>query len=357
MRIVITGASGNVGTALLRRLAADSASHDVIGVCRRPPEPVPPYDNVHWVALDLADPGAEDELEPSLRGADAVVHLAWAFQPSHDTDYLERLDVGGTRAVLNAADRAGVEHLVHMSSVGAYSPGPDEDRVDESWPVNGITSLAYSKHKVAAEQLLDAYLARHREGMRIARMRPAFVLQRDAGSALLRYGVPGFVPAAAVRLLPVLPLDRRLVVQGVHPDDLADAVVRVLERGSTGAFNVAAEPPLTRADFAAVLRAVPIHFPASLLRGITSLTWRARLQPLDPGWIDLAFRVPLMDAGRARAELGWQPTTDSRQALTDAVAGMAEAAGTASPVLRPRSLTDQLANAVRRGPIGTRRLP
>ncbi len=133
--------------------------------------------------------------------------------------------------------------------------------------------------------------------------------------------------------------------------------MRVLERGSTGAFNVAAEPPLTRADFAAVLRAVPIHFPASLLRGITSLTWRARLQPLDPGWIDLAFRVPLMDAGRARAELGWQPTTDSRQALTDAVAGMAEAAGTASPVLRPRSLTDQLANAVRRGPIGTRRLP
>lgn len=357
MRIVITGASGNVGTALLRRLAADSAHHQVTGLCRRPPDPVPPYDHIDWVALDLADPKVERNLEPSLRGADAVVHLAWAFQPSHDTDYLERLDVGGTRAVLNAADRAGVGHLVHMSSVGAYSPGPDEDRVDESWPVNGITSLAYSEHKVAAERLLDAYLARQPDGMRIARMRPAFVLQRDAGSALLRYGVPGFVPAAALRWLPVLPLDRRLVVQGVHPHDLADAVVRVLERGSTGAFNVAAEPPLTRADFAAALRAVPIHVPAALMRGITSLTWRARLQPLDPGWIDLAFAVPLMDTGRARSELDWQPTTDARQALAEAVAGMAQAAGTASPALRPRSFTDQLARLVRRGPIGSRKLP
>lgn len=357
MRIVITGASGNVGTALLRRLAADSSGHQIIGLCRRPPDPVPPYDEVDWVGLDLADPSAEQKLEPPMRGVDAVIHLAWGFQPSHDTNYLGRLAVGGTRAVLNAADRAGVGQLVHMSSVGAYSPGPDQDRVDESWPVRGITSLAYSRHKVAVEELLDAYVQRKPEGMRIARMRPAFVLQRDAGSALLRYGVPGFVPAAAVRFLPVLPLDRRLVVQGVHPDDLADAVVRVLERGSTGAFNLAAEPPLTRAEFAAALRAAPIHLPAAVLRTLASLTWRARLQPLDPGWIDLAFTVPLMDTGRARSELDWQPRVGSREALTEAVAGMAESAGTASPVLRPRSVADQFARLVRRGPIGSRKQP
>jgi len=357
MRIVITGASGNVGTALLRRLASEAVSHHIIGVCRRPPEPAPPYDDVDWVGLDLAEPQAEQKLGPLMCGSDAVIHLAWGFQPSHDTDYLERLAVGGTRAVIDAADRAGVGHLVHMSSVGAYSPGPDHDRVDESWPVRGITSLAYSRHKVAAEELLDAYVASKPDGMRIARMRPAFVLQRDAGSALLRYGVPGFVPAAAVRFLPFLPLDRRLVVQGVHPDDLADAVVGVLERGSTGAFNLAAEPPLTRADFAAALRAAPVHLPAALLRKLAALTWRARLQPLDPGWIDLAFAVPLMDTGRARSELDWEPRTGARNALAEAVEGMARAAGTASPALRPRSVADQLVRLVRRGPIGSRRLP
>lgn len=363
MRIVITGASGNIGTALLRRLAADadadyeSVEHQVVGLCRRPPDQGEPYEGIEWIPVDLADPGVDKALAPVMEAADAVVHLAWGFQPSHDIDYLKRVDVGGTRAVLRAADQAGVGHLVHMSSVGAYSPGSDAGRVDESWPTEGIASSAYSVHKAAAERLLITYERSHPDGVRIARIRPAFVLQRDAGSALLRYGIPGFVPAAAVRLLPVLPVDRRLVVQGVHPDDVADAVVRVLERGSTGAFNLAAEPPLTRDDIAKVMRAAPVHVPAAALRLLTALTWRARLQPLDPGWVDLAFAVPLMDASRAREELGWRPGTDAREALAEAVEGMAESAGTSSPALRPRSVADQLSRMIRRGPIGSRKLP
>ena len=74
VRIVITGASGNVGTALLRRLAG--AGHDLVGVCRRPPGLVAPYDAATWHSLDLADDSAERELTEVFRGADAVVHLA-----------------------------------------------------------------------------------------------------------------------------------------------------------------------------------------------------------------------------------------------------------------------------------------
>jgi hypothetical protein len=87
------------------------------------------------------------------------------------------------------------------------------------------------------------------------------------------------------------------------------------------------------------------------------LSWRARLQSLDPGWIDLAFAVPLMDAGRARRELDWQPQVDARSALTEALEGMADAAAGASPVLRPRSVAQQLIRLVRSGPTGGRRLP
>ena len=81
MRVVITGASGNVGTALLRRLGPE---HEVVGVCRRPPTGGPPYAGVAWHALDLAGPDVEAALRPLMRGADAVVHLAWGFQPSPD---------------------------------------------------------------------------------------------------------------------------------------------------------------------------------------------------------------------------------------------------------------------------------
>ncbi|HEY0816845.1 MAG TPA: NAD-dependent epimerase/dehydratase family protein [Pseudonocardia sp.] len=353
MRIVITGASGNVGTALLRRLKDD---HELVGVCRRPPRGDSPYDAVEWHALDLAAPYALDALRPVVRGAAAVVHLAWGFQPSRNVAYLDRLGIDGTRAVVDAAEAEEVPHLVHMSSVGAYSPG-GHMRVTEEWPTEGISSLAYSREKVAAERILDEREQRGPHRTAIARMRPGLIVQRDAGSALLRYGLPAFLPSGLLRRVPLLPLDRDLVVPIVHTDDVADAVARVLEQRATGAFNLAAEPPLTRDLIAEVLGARAVHVPSGLLRAATALTWRAGLQPLDPGWIDLAFAVPLLDTGRARRELGWTPSTDARSALAQVLAGMADGASTVSPALRPRTVAAELTALVRRGHIGTRLLP
>ena len=120
MHVVITGASGNVGTAVLRAL---STRHDITGVVRRPPAALGEYGRVDWRSVDLTDPDATAALRPIFDGADAVVHLAWGFQPTRDTGYLTELGVGGTSAVLQAAHSAGVGHLVHMSSVGTYAPG------------------------------------------------------------------------------------------------------------------------------------------------------------------------------------------------------------------------------------------
>jgi UDP-glucose 4-epimerase len=363
MRIVVTGLSGNVGTALLRRLDAQGA-HDITGICRRPPDGEP-YQLARWVALDLAQDGAEQRLREVFAGADAVVHLAWGFQPSHVTAYLDRVGVNGTAAVLAAGDAAGVAHLVHVSSLGAYSPGPspapDADssaaRVDESWPTEGIESLAYSKEKVAAERLLDEYEKNGSGRMVITRMRPALVVQGDAGSAILRYGLPPFLPSSALRLVKVLPLDPTLVIQAVHTPDVADAIARALERRIGGAFNLAADPPLTASDIASALGARLVPAPRAVLRAAVAAGWNLGVQPLDPGWIDLAFAVPLMDSGRARRELGWEPRTDARTALAELVAGMKDGRGTSSPPLRPRAVAAELRDLVRRGPISHRRLP
>jgi nucleoside-diphosphate-sugar epimerase len=357
MRIAITGASGNVGTALLRRLGApDQDGHEVVGIVRRIPAGEQ-YRGVSWHSVDLAEPAAATSLSTAFAGVDTVVHLAWGFQPSHDIDYLYRLGVGGTAAVLQAARTAGVRHLVHMSSVGAYSRDPGR-RVDESAPREGIPSLAYSLHKAAAERLLDTYERQSGEaGMLISRLRPGFVLQPDAASALLRYGLPGYLPARIVALLPVLPLDRRLSIPVVHADDLADGIVRVIERRAGGAFNFAGEPPVSRDDVAAALGARPVQVPAKVLSVLAGAGWRLRLQALDPGWLDLAFSVPLLNTDRARSELDWTPAVDSRQALTSTVQAMARRQGADSPVLRVRSGLDQLGKLLTSGPLGNRRLP
>ena len=138
MRIVITGASGNVGTALLRRLTAEGSAHDLVGVVRRPPENVGPYESVHWHSVDVAGADAADRLRPVVAGADAIVHLAWGFQPTRNTGYLSRVGVGGTAAILDAAHAESVGRLLHMSSVGTYAAGRYGSRVDESWSTSGI---------------------------------------------------------------------------------------------------------------------------------------------------------------------------------------------------------------------------
>ncbi|MEO7261110.1 MAG: NAD-dependent epimerase/dehydratase family protein [Jatrophihabitantaceae bacterium] len=356
MRIAITGASGNIGTALLRRLAA-TGEHEVVGLARRVPDGGAPYSGASWHSVDLAEADAAARLAPAFAGVDTVVHLAWAFQPSHNLDYLHRLGVGGTAAVLQTAQAAGVRHLIHMSSVGAYSRAPGR-RVEESAAREGIPSLAYSQHKAEAERLLDAYQRTAGESaMLVSRLRPGFVVQPDAASALLRYGLPGFVPARIVTLLPILPLDRKLSIPLVHSDDLADGVVRVIERRAAGAFNFAAEPPVTRDDIAAALGARPVQLPAKVLSLLAGLGWHARLQALDPGWIDLAFSVPLLDTSRARTELGWTPAIDSRAALRMTIQAMADRRGAPSPVLRARSGLDQLRKLLTSGPLGNRRLP
>jgi UDP-glucose 4-epimerase len=352
VRVVVVGASGNVGTALLRRLADVPEVDEIVGVSRRPPPGRPPYEAVRWVACDIGAEDAVARLTDAFRGADAVVHLAWQIQPSQQPEVLHRSNVTGSRHVAEAVVRAGVPALVAASSVGVYSPARSkEDRVDESYPRDGIPGSLYSQQKAALERLLDDVEQAH-PNLRVVRMRPGLIFQYAAGGQIARYFLGPFAPVSLLRRrrVPVLPLPRSLRVQCVHADDVADAYARaVCSAGARGGYNVAAEPVLDPSTIARTLngRAVPV--PAGLLTWAASATWVTRLQPTDPGWVWLGMRAPLLHTARVRGELGWTPRFDAESALTELVDGMAIGAGTASPALRPRApMPDRLA-AIARG--------
>src|SRR3954451_7013072 len=155
LRVAVTGATGNVGTALLRRLTApDAGPAEVRGLARRRPPDVPPYDGVSWHLADVGETRSEKELAGFLDGVDAVVHLAWALQPGRHADALHRVNVDGTRRVARAAIGAGVQQFLHMSSLGAYAPGPVGVTVAEDWPTTGIPSAQYSRDKADAEKVV-----------------------------------------------------------------------------------------------------------------------------------------------------------------------------------------------------------
>ncbi len=182
MRVVVVGASGNVGTSVLHALANEDRVESIVGISRRRPKMSWP--KTSWVQADITDD--DTELERHFRGADCVVHLAWLIQPSRDEATLYAGNVEGSQHVFNAAARADVPSLVYASSIGAYSPGPKDRPVDESYPTDGISTSFYSRHKAAVERLLDSHEREHPD-MRVVRLRPGLIFKREAATEIRRY--------------------------------------------------------------------------------------------------------------------------------------------------------------------------
>ncbi len=328
MRVVVTGATGNVGTSVLEALAGEPAVDEIVGVARRSPQQT--FPRTAFVAADVV----QTDLVPILRGADAVVHLAWLIQPGRDESATYAVNVRGSERVFAATVQAKVPTLVYASSVGAYSPGPKDRRVDESWPTDGIASSFYSRHKAAVEHQLDR-LEREQPAMRVVRMRPGLIFKAEAATEIRRLFAGPFLPSKLLRpgLVPFVPDVPRLRFQVVHSRDVADAYRRAVLADVRGAFNLAAEPVIDPSQLARILGARKVKLPASLLRAGAAATFALHLQPTSPGWVDMALGVPLLDTARARRELGWTPEHAATDTLLELIEGMREAADFATPPL------------------------
>ena len=330
MRVVVLGATGNVGTSVLHALGQGPGVEDIVGVARRAPSTRIP--GVRWETADVV----RDDLVPLLRGASTVIHLAWLIQPSRDRAATRAVNVGGSARVLRAVAEAGVPALVYASSVGAYSPGPKDRRVDEGWPTGGIRTSFYSRDKAEVERMLDRFES-ERPDVRVVRLRPGLIFKREAGAEIRRLFAGPLLPTPLLRpgLIPLVPDVDRLRFQAVHSLDVGDAYRLAVTGDARGAFNLAAEPVLDPAQLGRLLRARRVRVPAAALRAAAALTWRLRLQPAPPGWVDLALGVPLMDTTRAHSQLGWRPRRSAGEALQELLEGMRRGAGLATPPLEP----------------------
>ncbi|MFD3872744.1 NAD-dependent epimerase/dehydratase family protein [Streptomyces sp. NPDC058623] len=340
LRVVVVGATGNVGTSVVRALTEDPGVESVLGLARRVPGWRPPKSR--WEAVDI-EPGGED-LVPLFTGADAVVHLAWKFQPTHHPAETWRTNVLGSLRVFDAVAAAGVPALVHASSVGAYSPGPKDRAVDESWPTHGWPQAAYTREKAYLERVLDTYEIKHPE-IRVVRMRPGFLFKREAASEQRRIFAGRLLPGRLVRpgLVPVVPGLPGLRFQALHTDDAASAYRAAVALPVRGAFNLAAEPPLDSDVLAGLFEARSLSMPAGPVRAALAAAWRLHLVPASPDLLDAVLHLPLMDSTRAREELSWEPLHTSVEAIGEFLAGLRDGAGAdTAPLAADRTLHQRL---------------
>ncbi|MGB9281562.1 MAG: NAD-dependent epimerase/dehydratase family protein [Pseudonocardiaceae bacterium] len=333
-RVVVVGATGNVGTSVVATLAADPTVASILGVARRRPQWSAP--RTEWAQADIE----RDDLVALFRGADVVIHLAWLIQPTHSPLITWRANVGGALRVFEAVAQAGVPALVYASSVGAYSPGPPGEpqgkAVGEEWPTHGWPTAGYSREKAYVERSLDAFERTHPD-IRVVRLRPGFIVKRESASQQRRLGIGPLLPHQLVRpgVVPFVPDLPGLRCQVLHTSDVAQAYRLAALSQARGAFNIAAEPVVDAAVLAECLGARVIQVPVWPVRAAVWLAWNLHLVPASPDLLDVFLRLPIMDTSRARTELGWSPRYSSHEAIVELLRGMRDGAGMPTPPLAP----------------------
>jgi nucleoside-diphosphate-sugar epimerase len=278
MKLLLTGATGRVGSHLLPRLVAQG--HDVRAVARGEvaAERVKAA-GAEPVLADLLDP---DGYRAALRGRDAVLHLA-AVLRSTDDDEIRRVNLEATRRLAGAALDAGVARFVFTSTTLVYPGGLGRPASEDDEPAPPAAWGAYPASKAEAERAL---LALHRDrglGLRIVRL--AFV-----------YGEGDPHLAESLRWAGQWPGHQRL--QLLHHADAAQAIGRALHApGVDGrAYSAADESPVTAVELHA-LNGVP--FP-------------------DRPAGDADLWHGLVDTTRIRQELGFRPWYPSVWSARDA---------------------------------------
>ncbi|MHB1712864.1 MAG: NAD-dependent epimerase/dehydratase family protein [Acidimicrobiales bacterium] len=342
MRVVVVGATGNVGTSVIEALSRDSSIAHIIGLARRPPGPNAL--DIEWRQVDITT----DPLHKHFRGVDAVIHLAWTLQPARHPRIQESANIQGAARVFEEAAASQVGALLYASSFAAYSPGPDSpdgnpsdpDRrlgvrrlgvprtrqkcpVDESWPVGGIATSAYSRQKAQVERLLDRFEQVH-QFVRVVRLRPGLTFKAGAGPQLQELFASGTLVGviglcSRLRIMPVPP---GIAVPVVHTDDVAEAYRLALLTSVTGAYNIAADPALDVQTLARAFNLRQTGIRNDIARGAASRAWQLHATAVDPGWLDLALRCPALETRRARRELDWKPGHSALDAVRDLVEGM-----------------------------------
>lgn len=291
MRVVVTGARGQLGEPLVAALAGDERVGDVVGIDTKPP--VREQAGVRQVLRDVRDPG----LAQDLAGTDAVIHLAMlTFAPNSTA---QSVNVDGSRNVFACALACGASTIVHTSSATAYGAGPDTRApFTEDDPLVGSPGFYYPRTKAAVEQLLDE-LSRQRPGVRTIRLRPVMIVG------------PRTVMTAAGRVYISLS-DFDPLMQFVWIDDVVQAIRgALLEPRASGAYNLGAPEPVRSSSVASLIGARHLRLPYRLRHGIAAMTHAARLPGgLHPGFVELARYPTVVDTTRIERELGWRASLD-----------------------------------------------
>jgi UDP-glucose 4-epimerase len=302
MRYVITGGSGYIGSRLVDLLSLREDTEKIVICDLAPPRGYRP--KTEFERVDVRDRAAVRALLERAR-PDALVHLAFILNPSHDEHFMYDVDVNGTHNVLEAAAAADTRQVLVTSSSTAYGAFPDNPvPLTEDDPVRGVSAFPYARDKTESDRLCQLWAAKYPERV-MTIVRPCIVFGPNVDNYLVRLWTKQPFAADAGTL------DNE--IQFVHEDDVVEAISALLLGGHAGAFNVAGDGRLTMRECAELIGSPIRRMPLRAYRGLARMMWGARLSEVPPGQIEFALYPWIVSNEKLKQTTGWSPRHTSRE--------------------------------------------
>ena len=301
-RILITGAAGMIGRALTLTLAERGGEVEVVASDLHRPAELPPQ--VRFETLDVT--GADPMRVIATVKPEVVVHLASIVTPTPEQgrDLAYRVDVTGTRHVIDACVANGVRRLVVTSSGAAYGYHPDNPvPLRESDPLRGNAEFAYADHKRQVEEML-AEARRAAPGLEQVVLRVGTVLgagTENQITALFR----------KPRLLAVAGCDSPFVF--IWTRDLARIIARGATGGPAGIYNVAGDGALSVADLARRMGKPVRVLPAWALKVALAVAKPLGLTRYGPEQVRFLQYRPVLANDALKSQFGYRPEKTSAE--------------------------------------------
>ena len=326
LTVTVTGPTGDLGIALVDSLERSRKVKKIVGMARRPFDPA----SQGWKKTEYREGDVQDRrsVEDAVKGADVVVHLAFAILES--SDQTRGINIDGSRNVFEAAVAAGAERICYASSVAAYGFHEDNPNwLHEEVPPRGSEAHFYSAQKAEVEGVLGEVLLKT-ERTKAWVFRPCIVAGPKAQTLMEEIPyvrMSQAMPDPVRRLLSGMPVLRPVIpdpgvpFQLVHEDDVAQAFVAGVQgTGEPGPYNLAGNGKLTMSDLADALGWYTIPIPELAVDATAEVIARLPVKPPALSWIESLRQPVLMKTDRAKNLLGWKPKHTSKGTLKELVA-------------------------------------
>ena len=304
--VAITGASGYVGARLLRKLEDEEDISKLVAIDTLPP--AVPIRNMAAYRTNVTEP-IDDPL--SQHNVSTLVHLAFIARRGRnrqEVDSIRETNLAALESVLESSARAGVNHIVYLSSHTVYGAHADNlVPLTDAAPLRPIPDFPYGYDKFLSEQMIQEFQETHPD-IAITILRSCMVLGPSAGNYITR---AFFRPW----LLGVLDYDPPL--QFVYEDDLARILTIVIQRRLGGVFNVAGDGVVFYKEFAETIKSRLINLPAFLAYGLAQMSWNLHIQRESTSCgLDLVRYPMVLSTGKLHQATGYRFWHTSMETLS-----------------------------------------